>query len=280
MSNSKRNARSRGVMSFLLFVFIFLLNTAICAKCVFVNPEFIKSSFVDYDYVSGYCEDINCYARDLFFKDGLACDKVGDILSYDFCYTLTEKYIGAQLGNDSGYVEATVQSTIDEVRQPLASLIESEASAASKKYSAEVGEKAADEICNYITERMSITGMEKLKAVLNAGSVASLVAIAGTGMFTLAFCLITFFIGSTRYRSLRAISIPFLSVGILDICLSLMSIVILHFKSIDIYPLYLRGALMSCIYGGVQSFILFGAGCIIISLILSTIVWKMKRVSK
>lgn len=275
--NYKANSRARNIMSFLLFVFITALSISICAKGVFADADFIKQQFVDFNYVSSLNENINDYISDEFVKNGISDENVDKLITYSFCEELVEQYISGQIDSKSSFTAQSVEQSIGTIKDDLILEIKEQVKNADLKYNKEVSEKIADNICSYINSQITIAGIERLKAVINVASVALTVGIIVLFVFVAVFCAITFFIGKLRYRSVRAIAIGCLSSGIFQLLIPIVVYTIFNLKHIDIYPIYLRGALMSYIYGSAQAVALFGAGLIIISFVLSTLVWRMKK---
>lgn len=273
----KADSRARSVMSFLLFVFVTILSILLCAKSVFIDVDFIKSQFISYDYISSLNENISDYISDEFVKNGISNENVDKLITYSFCEELVDQYISGQIDSDSGFTAQSVEQSVDNIKDNLILEIEQQVKNAGLKYNKDAGERLVENICAYINSQISIQGIERAKAIINVASVALIVGIIVLFIFVAVFCAITFFIGKVRYRSVRAISIGFLSSGVFQVLMSIVVYIIFYLKHIDIYPLYLRGALMSYIYGSAQAVALYGAGLIIISFVLSTLVWRMKK---
>lgn len=277
--DTRNSERVRGFMSFLIFVFVLLLGFSSCAKSVFLNAQRIQNSFTDFNYVCSFENDINDYASDLFFKNGLSTDSIDSVLDYDFCYRIIDEYTCASLGIGS-YSQSTAQSTIEEKRDEIKALVKSEVKKTSQKYNDKAADSIADNICTYIGNELNIKGMDKLKAALGAGKIASVAGVGASALFVAALSLITYFVGAKAYRSLRAISVSFLSAGFTNLVMSLMATIVFKLKSVDIYPIHLQNALMKHVNECINSVAFCGFCFIIVSLTISSIVWKLKRKGK
>lgn len=277
--DTRNSERVRGFMSFLIFVFILLLGFSSCARSVFLNTQRIQNSFTDFNYVCSFENDINDYANDLFVKNGLGTDSIDSVLDYDFCYRIIDEYTCASLGIGS-YSQSTAQSTIEEKRDEIKALVKAEVKKSSQKYNDKAADSIADNICTYIGNELNIKGMDKLKAALGAGRIASVAGVGVSALFVAALSLITYFVGAKSYRSLRAISVSFLSAGFTNFVMSLMATIVFKLKSVDIYPVYLQNALMKHVNECINAVAFCGLCFIIVSLTISSIVWKLKRKGK
>lgn len=247
--DTKANFRARGVMSFILFGLIFLLSVAICVNTTAINGDYIEKKFTSFEYVSGFNENITAYADDICTVNGISSDGIDDLLSYDLCYQLVDEYIGSALGNDKGYIDTTAQNSIHELEKSIVDEVKIAVGSTSYKYDEKATEKIADEICTYISNQLEVKHMGVLKTLTSVGSIASSVAVGVICVFVAVCCLITYFIGVKRYRSIRSIASAFLSAGWLDIMIAIMLLIISKIKTVDIFPLYLQNTFMSYFKG-------------------------------
>ncbi|MDD6728879.1 MAG: hypothetical protein PUE08_06660 [Eubacteriales bacterium] len=278
--DTKGNIRARAVLSFLLFVMIVILSISICGKAFFVNASYIEKKLDSYNYSTEYRTDIAQYTEDIFVKNGIPADNVKNIITQETAQGLTEAYINSIIKAKVGYTADTVGQKIDEMKSSLKDEIKAQLKNTDYKYNDEAAGKIVDKIGNYADERLTIPASNYLEALVNIAPVVFSVILGLSAFLTVGLVLIIYFLGAKRYRSVRAIGISFMTAGFYDLILSLIVVIISKLKTVDIFPLYLRSAFMSYVNGCIGAVAVTGAILLLISLVIITIVWKMKRNEK
>lgn len=278
--DTKGNLTARAILSFILSVLIVLLSLAICSKACFTNASYVEKKLTSYEYVSSLRDDALEYAEDLFIKNGIPNGNLGEVITYEKIYTISEAYINSILKVKTGFTQETVTGDISDLSAEITGEIKTQLARTDYEYNEAAAQKISARIGSYINNRLTIPGTEYIETVTNIGPVASVVLTVVLAVFTVMLAIIIFFIGAKRYRSVRAVGISFMTAGFYDLILSLIVIIISGVKQVDIYPLYLRDAFMSYVYGCVGAVALSGAILLLISLAFISAVWKMKRNEK
>ena len=112
---------------------------------------------------------------------------------------------------------------------------------------------------------------------MNLGKVAADIFLAVAIFLTVVFASMLYFTGNTKYRSVRSLGAAFCASSIGDLIVSLIAVIILNVKSIDIFPAFLKSALDNYIYTAVGAIAACGLVLLLISLVLLAISWKLKR---
>lgn len=275
--DTKGNIRVRGFLSFVLCILLIGFSLALCARTVFTKASYIEEKLTSYDYVSSYRQAVIDFAGDVFLKNGIPADNLENVITYDDMQELAVSYINSVIKARTGYTAQTVTANIQSLQSAMGEEIKAQLENTGYEYDGEKASALAEYIGVYVQNKLSIEHDTYLETVTNVGSLASLIISIVVAVFCAILMLILFFVGAKRYRSVRAIGNGFMSAGIFDLFLSLIAIIILRIKSIDIYPLFLRSALMDYVYGSIGAVAAAGAIMIFISLIFVTVVWKMKR---
>ncbi|MGN1421724.1 MAG: hypothetical protein ACI4XC_09430 [Eubacterium sp.] len=278
--DTKGNIRVRAFLSFVLCVLIVLFSLSFCFKTVFTNASYIERKLTSFSYVNSYREDITAYASDCFIKNGIPDDNLENVITQEKAQELAENYINSILRVKVGITADTVSQSFDLLRSDIDKEIKQQIENTDYAYDENTAQNIAQRISDYASQRLNIQGASYIEAISNIGSVASTVAFVLLAIFSIILAVIIYFVGAKRYRSVRAIGISFMSAGFFDLFLSLIVIIISKVKSVDIFPLYLRQAFMSYVYGSIGAVALAGGILLLVSLVFITFVWKMKRDEK
>lgn len=275
--DTKSNIRVRAVLSFFLFLLFVLSSIAACSKVVFTNPSFIEKKLSSYDYTLAYRQDVINYASDCFTKEGLSNAELDSVLTAEKAQELTDTYINSIINAKSGYTQETVALLLDDLQKGFYSQVKKRIKETDYKFNKETAQNISENIKNYAKSELEIPASSYVETYVNIGQLASAVACVLSVLLSAVFALILYFVGAKRYRSVRAISISFMSAGFYDLILSLIVVIISKVKTVDIYPIYLRQAFYSFVNGSIASVAFAGGFLLLVSLLLVTVVWKMKR---
>lgn len=278
--DSKGNRRVRAFLSFVLCVLIILFSLSVCFKAVFTNASYMEEKLTSFSYVNSYREDVTAFASDCFVKNGIPDNNLENVITQDKAQELTEVYINSILKVKVGITADTVNQSVDGLRADIDSEIKQQIKNTDYVYNENTSQNISKKIADYASERLNIPYASYLETIANIGSVAGAVASVILAVFGIILAVIIYFVGARRYRSVRAIGISFMSAGFFDLFLSLIVIIISRVKNVDIFPLYLRQAFMSYVYGSVGAVALAGGILLLVSLVFITFVWKMKRDEK
>lgn len=279
MANLRENKVSkilRVLLSFVLFIMIVLVSVSAFAKAVLLDKNKIEDAFTDYKYVSSVKDSVVEYSSDIYLMNGLDASSLDSIFDYELLKDSVKAYISNNIGSGVGYNESTYLEPIDTICDMLETDIASQVKANGLKYEDESVKHISDSVRNYLVNEIDIS-TPKVKTIINVASIAS-TAVLGVGLFfAVAVGLILFFIGNKRYRSIRALSISFSTAGSFEIFASIIACIVFRIKQIDIFPLYLRELLMDYIYSSIGSMVVIGCFLILVALIISIVVWKVRR---
>ena len=265
----------RTLLSFALFVMIVVLSLSTSSKAVLLNKSRISNMFTSYEYVSSVKDSVVEYASDIYLKNGLDTSTLDEIFDYELVRDSVNSYISNDLGLGS-YNESTYLEPIEKICSDLQGDITNQIGEKKLNNNEEKVSLIVKSVEDFFVNEIDISVTNE-KTMINIGSIALIVIICVSAFFTAATALVLAFIGTKRYRSIRAVGISFSSAGLFDIISSVIIYIILGIKHIDIFPLYLRELVMDYIYTGLNSFIISGCFLLLVSLIFSVIVWKVRK---
>jgi hypothetical protein len=280
MSNLREKQSSkvwRVVLSFIMFVTVVLLSLAVDGKTVFFNKSYIQKTFISYKYVNSLRDSVIDYTEDLYLQNGLDSSTLDDVFDYTLVRNAVKAYIADDIGYGSGYNENTYIEPIESLCGVLGSDITTQVKESdTMQYSEENVSRITESVKSYMKSEIDI-GSSRDQTIVNIGSVASTVLLCVSLFFTVAAGLILFFTGKRRYRSIRGIGISFYTAGAFELIISLMACIIFKIKHIYIFPLYFRDVVMSYIHHCIGAVAITGGLLLVVGLIDSVIVWKVKR---
>lgn len=266
----------RIILSFVLFLLIVLSSLTACSKAVILNKSKIVSAFTDYKYVTAVRDSVFQYTSDIYQMNGLDGESLDEILNYDFIKDSVKAYISNNIGYGAGYNDSTYSEPIDSICNALENDISKQITEKKLKNNAESVKNISKSVNDYLVNEIDIS-FSKAKTVINIGSIVFIIVLCVSLFFTASIGLILFFIGSKRYRSIRAVGISFYTAGIFEILLSLIACMIFKIKHIDIFPVYLRELVMNYIYNSIGSVAVTGCFLLLMAIIISVVVWKVRR---
>ena len=266
----------RVLLSFILFVLVVVISLAVCTKTVLLNKSSIEDRFTGYEYVSSVKDSVVEYASDIYLQNGLDSDNLDDIFDEALIRDAIKAYVANNIGSEAGYNETTYTEPINSICTALETDITNQIAQKGLEDNTDSVSSISESVNNYMLNEMDI-GYSNTKTLLNVGSIAATVILCVGLFFALAAGLILFFIGSVRYRSIRAVGISFYAAGFYEIMISIMVCIIFRIKHIDIFPVYLKTLVMDYIYSFAGSVAAAGFISLIVALIISVAVWKVKR---
>lgn len=134
-----------------------------------------------------------------------------------------------------------------------------------------------EKIRSFIDNSLKLPKTKLIETAMNMGKIAADIFLAVAIFLTLVFGSMLYFTGNTNYRSVRSLGAAFCASSIGDLIVSLIAVIILSVKSIDIFPAFLKSALDNYIYTAIGAIAACGAVLLLISLALLAISWKLKR---
>lgn len=274
---SKVSKTLRFLLSFALFGMISLLTVSICAKSVFLNPQKIEKNFTSYEYVDGVRESIINYANDIYIRNGLSSENLDKIFEFDRIEKTVSSYVSYNISSKVGYTNNSYTDLIDEICFDFDNDLQEQITNSGQNGNSEKEKNISESVREFFKSEIDIAYIENIKSVLNIGSVAATAVLCVSAFFAVAIGLILFFIGTKRYRSVRAIASSFMSAGIFNLIISVTVYIISTIKNIDIYPNYLYDAFMRYFYACAGDVAFSGGMLIFISLIIVTVGWKIKK---
>ncbi len=281
MTDNSREAKVskvlRFILSFVLFGMISLLSVSICAKSVFLNPSKIEKILTSYEYVDGIRNSVIDYADDFYIKNGLDSENLDEIFDCENIKKVVSSYVSYNITSAVGYTNETYTDLINNICVDFDEDLKNQIENSGQQYNADKAEKISASVREFFKSEIDIPYIEQIKTVLNIGSVGANVIFGVSVFFAVSTGLVLFFLGTKRYRSVRAISCSFSTAGIFNVLIALTLYVISTVKNIDIYPIYLYDAFMSYFYMCIGDIALSGGVLILISLAIITAVWKIKK---
>lgn len=275
-AENKLSVALRTLLSFVLFLLIVIVSVSVCVKTVVVNKSVIESRFTDFSYVTSVKESIGDYITDIYIQNGLDTSGIDDITEYDTVSEAIKAYVDYNIGVQGGYNEDTYTLSVDQICDALKTDLNEQLKEKKLDSNEDTVEDIVSHVRNYILNEVEI-GYSGIRNLLNISSVASIAIMCVGLFFAIATGLILFFIGSVRYRSIRAMAISFYSAGVFELLMSLISVIIFKFKHIDIFPVYLKDAVMGHIYSCIGSIAVAGCVSLMAALVITVAVWRKKR---
>lgn len=273
---SKLVKRLRTILSFVLAIIISSVSIACCFSASFFKQSDIEKYFISFEYTQGVKENLYTYVSDYYQKSGFDTDKLDEYISYEAVSEAVKNYAGYYISHRVGFEEDAYINSIDKIIESIRADISEQIKLSNQNNDAKMLESVTANINEYFKDEISLNGIEKLDSMLNIGLPAFYIII-GIGLFLFVFvALILYFLGEKRYRSLRALTISFLTAGIFDVCLAVMVFVISRVKKFDVYPIYLYDEFMKYVNTCIGTVAAAGFICIIIAFAFASVTWIKK----
>jgi hypothetical protein len=282
-ADSKKQMIARNIVAFFLFLSIVALSLSVCAKVCFVNPTRYAQIFTNQKYVNSLYEDVLQYSYDLCDESSIPYDSVDEIITYNNIYNIDEAYAYGNLTNEPQYTQTTYDDRITQLKNDLiestTEMIKDDKLDTDSSVSNGVNEFSIN-ISDYLRSKVEFAYMDKLQTVINFGKTISVVLIVIFALSTIILALIAFSIGNKNYRGLRAIAYSLNASALLQFGFVIAMLIIKKVKTLVIYPTYLCDSVMSFVNSGIISVTTVACILIGISLVVATVVWKLKRNQK
>ena len=269
----------KNILAFLLFLCLLLLSLSICVRAVFVNPNFITRVFTDKAYADALYEDIYDYAGDYCDASGVDKKIVDETVTYEKIYNIQKAYFLNIFEVSEQYNEEAFNKDISNLNGDIVKSANTYLESISVDLTDEVKKATqnfADNICDYIRDRISVDYIDEASSLVGTAKTASSILIA---VFTLAsVILITsiYYTGEKHYRAVRYITYSFTAAALTDTLLVIGVQIIKCFKDLVIYPYYLCDALMKYINSCVLSVVVACAFLFFAALIFAAYTWRLK----
>ena len=271
LHDTKNDFKSRNILAFCLFVVLGILSVACVTKAVLLNGSVVQNQFTDYNVTSVFRQDLIDYTSDSFIKNGLDSSNVSNVITQAKAEKIISSFAAGQFRAKAGYTSKSYSSDVDSLMNDIKSELEEQISASGFEKNENVQNAQLEKIRSFIDNSL------KLETAMNMGKIAADIFLAVAIFLTLVFGSMLYFTGNTKYRSIRSLGAAFCASSIGDLIVSLIAVIILSVKSIDIFPAFLKSALDNYIYTAVGAIAVCGAVLLLISLALLAISWKLKR---
>lgn len=278
LHDTKNDFKSRNILAFCLFVVLGILSVACVTKAVLLNGSVVQNQFTDYNVVSVFRQDLIDYTSDSFIKNGLDSSNVSNVITQAKAEKIISSFAAGQFRAKAGYTSKSYSSDVDSLMSDIKSELEEQISASGFEKNDSVQKAQLEKIRSFIDDNsLKLPKTKLIETAMNMGKIAADIFLAVAIFLTLVFCSMLYFTGNTKYRSIRSLGAAFCASSIGDLIVSLIAVIILSVKSIDIFPAFLKSALDNYIYTAVGAIAVCGAVLLLISLALLAISWKLKR---
>lgn len=276
---TKKTRVLRTIMAFVLFVVLVALSMSLNLKTNAFKLSEIEDFMTDYDYVYSVKEDNVNFAKDLYRLNGVSTEGVDKVLNFRDFEQAFDAYFGFFITSRANYSDESYLEFIDLITADFEENFTERLDRQDKEYTQKQLDTVVSSFRNHLINSVTIEHLTEIKSVTNIGNFASNAALSVSIFLVAVVIVILYLLGNKhrRYRSIRSIAIGFISAGLYDIIIAVLSYIILQIKIIDIYPLYLRQQLMRYIYSVLDSIAITGAALLFISLAILTLAWKIRK---
>lgn len=277
LHDSRSDFRSRNILAFCLFVVLGILSVACVTKTVVLNGNTVQNQFTDYNVTSAFRQDLVDYTSDTFIKNGLDSSNISNVITQEKAEKIIASFAAGQFRAKAGYTSKSYSTDIDELINDIKSELEAQITASGFEKNENVENAQLKKIRAFIENSLKLPKTKLIETAMNLGKVAADIFLAVAIFLTVVFASMLYFTGNTKYRSVRSLGAAFCASSIGDLIVSLIAVIILNVKSIDIFPAFLKSALDNYIYTAVGAIAACGLVLLLISLVLLAISWKLKR---
>lgn len=277
LHDSRSDFRSRNILAFCLFVVLGILSVACVTKTVVLNGNTVQNQFTDYNVTSAFRQDLVDYTSDTFIKNGLDSSNISNVITQEKAEKIIASFAAGQFRAKAGYTSKSYSTDIDELINDIKSELEAQITASGFEKNENVENAQLKKIRAFIENSLKLPKTKLIETAMNLGKVAADIFLAVAIFLTVVFASMLYFTGNTKYRSVRSLGAAFCASSIGDLIVSLIAVIILNVKSIDIFPAFLKSALDNYIYTAVGAIAACGLVLLLISLMLLAISWKLKR---
>lgn len=282
-SETKGQSIGRKTVAFFLFLTMVALSMCLCAQQCFLNSNKYAEIFSNEQYIGGLYQDVLEYSCDMCEYNAIPKDSVEQTITYESVKGIATAYAYGNLTASQQFTETTYLDKIDELEQQLVKATNKmlKDSGISESKGVENGvEGFAEDITDYLGEKVNFVYMDKLKTVSNIGKTASVAGIIVFSIVALVLVLTIISIGNKKYRSVRAVAYALIASGELQLLSVLGVELIKRYKTLVIYPSYLCDSIMNFVNNGILTVFASAMLSLFASLILTVAVWKLKRNQK
>lgn len=277
---TKGQKYARSFLAFALFLAVAALSLSVCVRVSFINPDRIVKVFSNEKYVTSLREDILDYTHEMLKSNMLPEDCLDEVISYRELHDISYAYAAGATGASEDFAEDAYQSLIEglgeNVRSTVNGVIKDSKLEVDENQRSDGVNTFCDEITHHITLKVEKPYMDRLANVIKIGNLASIIAIVLFALVSLLLGLIVVSIGK-RHRAMRYLVHSVNAAALLDLLLVAGVAVVEHFKTLYIFPTYLRTSVMDYVNGCTLSVALSAAVLFMISLALTSLIWKMKK---
>lgn len=248
LHDTKNDFKSRNILAFCLFVVLGILSVACVTKAVLLNGSVVQNQFTDYNVTSVFRQDLIDYTNDSFIKNGLDSSNVSNVITQAKAEKIISSFAAGQFRAKAGYTSKSYSSDVDSLMNDIKSELEEQISASGFEKNESVQNAQLEKIRSFIDNSLKLPKTKLIETAMNMGKIAADIFLAVAIFLTLVFGSMLYFTGNTNYRSVRSLGAAFCASSIGDLIVSLIAVIILSVKSIDIFPAFLKSALDNYIY--------------------------------
>ncbi|MBQ9228870.1 MAG: hypothetical protein IJ168_08580 [Eubacterium sp.] len=277
---SKTQKRWKSVVAFLLFLSLAVTSLSACAKLVIVSPSSMVKLFCNEKYITSLQKEVVQYGKDLCLSSSVPDDGIEKTVTYEAIYRIEEAYVAGSLNADEQYTQTTYLDSIDALSEQVKAATDAAMTAQNYTEDADVTDGLdtfGEHFAEYLEQRINFPLMDQLQAVVNVGSLVAAVNAIVFAVFSALMIAVILSFKAKLYRSLREIVYAASAAALLDLSLVGGVALVGCFKKLVLYPTYLADAVMVYIGRCVLSVCSAAAMLLVIALILTVVIWKIKR---
>lgn len=278
MSKKRRQSKAgKMIASFMLFLSLTVLSLSVCCKAYIANPATIACIFTGNSYVSALQDDIIQFANDESKKCSVPADCLDKVISYDVVFELESSYIHSMLGTSQGYSADAFQKNVLSLKEKISTAMQNELDSQNMSYSQKGVEGFAQAVSDYAQSKAEFKYIEKVQSVLNISNVLITAAIIVSLVVSIALIALLVVKKDKRYRSMRYVAYSFEASAIFNFAMVCAVGIVRGAKDLVLYPSYLCAALMSYVGSSMLAVAISGIVLILISFVIITAIWRIKR---
>lgn len=270
-------------LSFVTFLSLMCLCVSVCTKSVITNTGFFEKSFISYNYTNTLWGDVFDYSCDLCEENNTDPSFLNSVLNFETVRKINNAYVSENLQTANVLVDETYKDLIKDLKSNVKTAVKSQNSKLYEKESDQrenIENNLAEKISSYVQSAVSKANVGKLNSITDVTNPALIGVIAFFAFLFASLATITFYTEKKRYRGLRYVYYSVSSATLMNFVLGFVSMALKKNANLNVNNKYLLCALESQIDYSIISLFVVTAALAAISVLMLSVIWKLKRKNK
>lgn len=271
----------RSILSFFLFISIFVCSFSSCALGVFYNSDTYINLFTSDSYLADLHKDIDEYGRDMCKRVSLPEDTLSKSVRYSNIAELQKAYANNSLGDYDVYNQFAYSTLLEQLSYDIAESVNNVIKDNGIRIDSKQGvDEFTKRVVSYVQKRIEFSYTNELVNAISSGKRVCKTLIVLSALACIGLIVLIYKTSDNAYRKLRDIAVAIESTSLLYFVMFLSIAIVEMTKKLVIYPSYLAQAFMRYVDSVMTDMAMISVAFMMAAFLLMSVIWCQKHAER